>query len=297
MTKRVLANLVLFICLVLPAGSGAVAEKEDGNLATRAAGSAIRSVPAFGSRSAAQRDAQAARGEKRVNRIVGGIESAPNAWPFAASILYEDRRGRFFHYCGGSLIYDRWVLTAAHCEVEAGDVVILGRHDLRQAGGVVVRVERVVTHEHYDPNSHDNDLALLMLAAPGAASMPRVRFEVPPAIGQAVTAIGWGASEPGGPTSAVLRQVTVPAGKLDDCRANYAGLRPPVPITDNMICAGKPGQDSCQGDSGGPLLAGANDSTAQVGIVSFGAGCGLESFPGVYTRIDRYVAWIESKVS
>lgn len=292
-------SLLLLVCLaVLPACGHNVAANggQDEELAARVSGEAVQSLRSLGvsERSAAPRAAEdlPALEEEYVQYIMDGVEASVGAWPFAASFLREID-GRFYHFCGGSLVQDRWVLTAAHCKPAEGHVVILGRHDLRQQGGVLTRVESVITHPSYNPNTKENDIALVRIGAPGAPGVPNVRFGAPPAVGQQVTAIGWGALEERGPNSAVLRQVSVPVWEPAGCRTNYAELPSPRPITASMVCAGEQGKDSCQGDSGGPLLKVATGgAVVQVGVVSFGVGCGRKSFPGVYTRVDRYLTWI-----
>ncbi|XP_030751742.1 trypsin-7-like [Sitophilus oryzae] len=105
-------------------------------------------------------------------------------------------------------------------------------------------------------------------------------------------AVGWGATAQHGHVSTKLREVNVPIISNIDCRKTGYSNR----ITDNMICAGFPqGQkDSCQGDSGGPLHV-INGSIHQiVGIVSWGEGCAQPNYPGVYTRVNRFITWIES---
>jgi len=290
MTHRLfffLAMISLSACIV-----GSTTKNEADDLANRVSGPAIRSIPQPGSRSAAVRAADADQAEKKNTQyIVGGEEAVRSAWPFAASLLYENHK-RFYHYCGGSLVNDWWVLTAAHCEPTRGDIVVLGRHDLRDKGGVVTGVEEVRTLS-YNPETGENDLALVRIGAPGARGLPRVSFASPPETSRSVTAIGWGAITEGGPTSAVLRQVTVPVWDQVQCAASYTQADAGRRITDSMVCAGGEGKDSCQGDSGSPLLAGTSGSS-QVGIVSFGVGCGRKDFPGVYTRVDRYLEWIKS---
>jgi len=225
-------------------------------------------------------------------RIVGGIEAARGDWPFAAAIAFAQADGSLFQYCGGSLIAEEWVLTAAHCEVRASDTVLIGRHNLTEGDGERRAIDFVLTHNNYNDTPNDNDVALIKLAsssnltpvslidAAGSTSQP----------GANATIVGWGALSEGGSTSDTLQQVTVPIVSNDECDDVYSNL------TANMICAGRDmgGQDSCQGDSGGPLLVpdAAGGTFRQSGIVSFGIGCARPGLFGVYTRVSRYVDWI-----
>jgi secreted trypsin-like serine protease len=288
---------IAWFCFLWLAACNSVPEARTGDQSAKGIwGAKVQSAkPAGGGPSADRvswRDARD-RGEssrqstKDTNYIVGGIESAPDSWKFTVSLLFK-KGDIFYHYCGGSLIKDRWILTAAHCNPSKGDLVIVGRHDLRKQGGVVTQVERVILHQ-FNPITGENDIALVRIGAPGAPALPKVRFGAPPDVGQFVTAVGWGALVDGGETSAVLRQVDVPVRDQSQCRNSYAPTGKSV--TDMMVCAGEQSKDSCSGDSGGPLLDGAG---LQVGIVSFGVGCGEETHPGVYTRVDRYLEWIRA---
>ncbi|CAG9765523.1 unnamed protein product [Ceutorhynchus assimilis] len=105
-------------------------------------------------------------------------------------------------------------------------------------------------------------------------------------------AVGWGATSQQGQISTKLREVTVPIMSNIDCKRTGYTSR----ITDNMLCAGfKEGKkDSCQGDSGGPLHIINGSYHNIVGIVSWGEGCAQPNYPGVYTRVNRYITWIMS---
>lgn len=225
-------------------------------------------------------------------RIVGGEEAQPGAWPWAAALTFRTSTGRLFQYCGASLINPNWLLTAAHCDVQAGDIVLLGRHDLSESGGESIEVDYALTHLRYNANTQDNDISLVKLSSP-STGRPIVLTDPLDSIsrpGDPATVIGWGALFYGGDTSNTLQQVTIPIVSNEDCNAVYGG------ITTNMICAGRDmgGQDSCQGDSGGPLMANNAGTWLQTGIVSFGIGCALPGVPGVYTRVSQYLDWVDA---
>lgn len=231
------------------------------------------------------------RSDRSGQRIVGGVETRPGAWPWAVALGYHTGPG-IFQYCGGALVTADWVLTAAHCQVDVGDIAILGRDDLESDAGEEIAVDRVLTHERYNPSTNDNDIALAHLSRrpTTALSVLTDAAETAAQPGDPVTVIGWGVTREGGQTSQRLRQVEVEVVAHAACARAYE-------LTENMICAGLPagGRDSCQGDSGGPLMARQADGTwAQVGIVSFGEGCARPNAPGVYSRISKYLGWIEA---
>ncbi len=240
-----------------------------------------RAMPAHGSSSSEP--------HKNTNRIVGGVPSAGR--PFMAALLYE-KDGQLYQYCGASVVGDRWLLTAAHCEVKEGEWAVINRSDLQAAGGVKLRVEHVYTHQQYSTSTHDNDISLLKLGSDIPAAIPRVIIGTAPAPGTEVVTAGWGLTTENGQQSLKLREVIVPMiANIPQCKASYSDL------TDNMICAGEAGKDSCQGDSGGPLFVDGGNSTRQIGIVSYGVGCGRQGFPGVYTRVEHYQNWITATMN
>jgi trypsin len=95
---------------------------------------------------------------------------------------------------------------------------------------------------------------------------------------------GWGNTKESGKAPRILRKVRVPVIPQWECEWFYS----PVNITTNMFCAGFYGQDSCQGDSGGPIVS----QGRQIGVVSWGNGCGRSNFPGVYTNVEKFRYWI-----
>jgi hypothetical protein len=235
-------------------------------------------------------------------RIVGGFESANAAWPMQVSLQLTSTKQ---HNCGGTLISDQWVLTAAHCVYSGGSVVppsayiaVAGTNRVGDGTGNASAVTQIIPHPSYNQATFDNDVALMKLATPlNAMKATLVSSESETTLGAAgntATVIGWGAIFSGGPGSNLLKQVAVPLVSPSQCASYYGGR-----LTSNMVCAGftQGGSDSCQGDSGGPLFVdNRQGGSAQIGVVSFGDGCALPNVPGIYARVANYRSWIESFV-
>ncbi|KAB7502897.1 Vitamin K-dependent protein C [Armadillidium nasatum] len=153
-------------------------------------------------------------------------------------------------------------------------------------------------YPNYDLNNGDNDIGLLKLERPtsfGDYILPvclSPRFET--FENRLGIVIGWGTQQYGGTYSNILREVMIKILKRSECEAAFPGFNP---ITPNMFCAGLGGGDSCQGDSGGPFLIQEPDLRWYVvGIVSRGIGCGQLNQPGVYTKVNKYLNWIENRI-
>lgn len=236
-------------------------------------------------------------------RIVGGRPADPDEWPWLAALVHKDGQGSG-QYCGATLISDTHVLTAAHCikPFKQSDIKVrLGEYDFDQEGETkdqTFTLASMKIHERYDDATFENDIAILKLNGVATRSESVWPICLPPASEQFTNrrafVIGWGTIYFGGPTSSTLQEVNVRVWENSQCAANYAELDRNV--LDTMLCAGETNRDSCQGDSGGPLNC-MNPSTNTwelCGVVSWGARCAEPDFPGVYTRVTKYLSWIRS---
>ncbi|XP_012250657.2 trypsin-1-like [Athalia rosae] len=232
------------------------------------------------------------------NRIVGGRPTGPNKYPWLARLVYD---GQF--HCGASLLTNDYCLTAAHCvrNLKKSKMrVVLGDYDqhVTTDGIAIMRaVSAIIRHRNFDTNSYNHDVALLKLRRPVKFSKTIRPICLPQSgsdpAGKQGTVVGWGRTSEGGTLPSQANEVQVPILSLTQCRQmKYRANR----ITNNMLCAGRGSQDSCQGDSGGPLLVQNGEKFEIVGIVSWGVGCGRPGYPGVYTRVARYLNWINTNV-
>ncbi|KAF5283119.1 hypothetical protein FQA39_LY17426 [Lamprigera yunnana] len=220
-------------------------------------------------------------------RIVGGHPVSIKDYNYQISLQYFGG-----HYCGGSIISETVVLTAAHCTSGSSPSyfeILYGTDDLYSGGGLV-SVSEIFVHSQYNPSRIDYDVSILHLGGSisfSDSAKPVVLTSTPQNAGnlRSATVSGWGALSSGGGSPSVLYAVDVVEYTNEDCNSAYGS------ITDRMICFASPGKDACQGDSGGPLNDVSNKE--QVGIVSWGRGCALPAYPGVYSNVYTLKSWID----
>ena len=235
---------------------------------------------------------QAATWKKIAPRIIGGTNATAGDYPWIVSL--RDGSG---HFCGASLIAPQWVLSAAHCYDGSGPEnlkVVVGEYHQGETSTSeeVINVAKVYPHA----NGEVHDIMLVKLAQPATIAPIAMATEAQTqalSAGDTLRVIGWGDTEEGaGKYPKILQQVDVPLYDFAACNAAYNNeLDPKVNVCAGLVDGGK---DSCQGDSGGPLFFQQDGQWRQLGVVSFGDGCGRAGKPGVYTRVASYLDWINT---
>ncbi|XP_077290904.1 trypsin-like [Arctopsyche grandis] len=246
--------------------------------------------------------------------IFGGEVAKSNEFPHMAALGYDDEStGNISWECGGTLISDQWVMTAAHCiynrftQVNVKYVKLGGENRTSEIKPeYFFDIIQIVKHPDYFGKFIYNDIALLKLDR-------KILYdeELRPAclhVGNEVSdqkaiATGWGTTEGRARQSNELLKVTLDKFTVENCRSENSESRRSPRGIDNatQICYGSDTEikDTCQGDSGGPLQIynyGVHCTYTVIGITSIGRNCGVKGTPGIYTRVSYYVPWIESVV-
>ncbi|XP_007421153.1 chymotrypsin-like protease CTRL-1 [Python bivittatus] len=234
---------------------------------------------------------------RNTERIVNGENAISGSWPWQVSLQTSSNA----HFCGGSLINENWVVTAAHCNVKPRThFAVLGEHNRNSGAEPIQRrsIIQAITHPSWNAQTLNNDITLLKLSAPVQlnARVSPVCLASPteslPSGLKCVTT-GWGRTSGTASGSAIiLQQVVLPLVPVTQCQ-QYWGNR----ITSSMVCAGGAGASSCQGDSGGPLVCQKGSVWNLIGIVSWGtSNCNVRA-PAVYTRVSKFRNWIDQVVA
>jgi len=225
-------------------------------------------------------------------RIVNGRPAGPGTYPWQVEILYSGS------FCGGSLLSDRWVLTAGHCvgispastPMLQGLTVVLGAYQRDDPSAIRMSASRIIRNANYHDCNYDLTLVLLSQPVHFNSRMSPVCIAKDPNqlyVNSMATATGWGKTQTGQLSDYIMESV-IPVVSNSQCNSVYGFIDP------SHICAGGGTTGTCQGDSGGPLVVQQGGRWTQIGAVSCGSsqGCGIPNIPVVFTRLTAYTDWI-----
>ncbi|XP_036439056.1 hepatocyte growth factor activator isoform X3 [Colossoma macropomum] len=246
------------------------------------------------------------RHAKRIprGRILGGSSALPGYHPWMAALYIGEE------FCAGSLVSSCWVISAAHCflrnPLKSTVRVVLGQHFFNDTGSNTrtFGIEKYVHYHNYvqfNPTVHD--IVLVKLKKVNGRCAPKTQFIRPICLPDrfmtfpdytCCTITGWGHMQEKGNSYSHLREGMVKIIPYEKCSApDVYGLE----VRPGMLCAGSDTcVDACQGDSGGPLECVRDGVSFLYGIISWGDGCGRTGKPGVYTKVPKYVSWVNHTI-
>ncbi|KAK9758495.1 Trypsin [Popillia japonica] len=203
-------------------------------------------------------------------KIVGGADATEGQFPWQVSLRYASNNE---HFCGGSIIRSKWILTAGHCVAgkSAEDILIITGTISLSKGGNTHKISTIISHASFNPHTLINDIALIELESEldFNPSIQPIELETVPDN---------------------LQFVRLKTISNLECQLRLRWAEQSV-TADNVCTLTKYGEGACHGDSGGPLVA----NGKLIGVVSWGNPCAIES-PDVFTRVSSYVNWINSNI-
>lgn len=231
------------------------------------------------------------------DKIIGGQVVPKGEAPWMVSIQTSKYSHRM-HICGGVIINDYWVLTAAHCidhEYTNNIVVVAGEYTLTELDGTeVIRcVQRKIIHSQFESYTRRYDIALLSLREPfhdnGNTSPIQLYAHPSSYVGESCKVYGWGSTSEGGPPNDELIYTNHTVFPGSDCYRSYGGL-----MHEEMLCADNTNTQAgpCMGDWGGPLICRKEELC---GIASWSAGCSSSEYPTVYVNVTHLYDWIQDQ--
>ncbi|KAJ2948066.1 hypothetical protein O0L34_g9863 [Tuta absoluta] len=234
-------------------------------------------------------------------RIVGGDVTTIDQYPFIAAMLVRFNGQVFFQNCGGSILNEKTILSAAHCysgqNAAASRWRVRVGSSFRSSGGVVHNVARIINYPEYDKDAWDHDISVLHLETFMVFNdvVQQVQIAGPnyfPADNDRIWSVGWGQTSFQGTPSEQLKHVEQRVMNQQQCMSGFA----PGIITDTMLCVtsvSNVDEGTCQQDSGGPNL----HNNVLVGVTAFtGAPCAAAGSPSSTARISSYFDWILANV-
>ncbi|XP_038609108.1 transmembrane protease serine 12 [Tachyglossus aculeatus] len=242
------------------------------------------------------------------SRIVGGREAQTGAWPWIVSLqmIYSTSQ---LHICGGTIVKEKWIVTAAHCLKSLNNPAywqaVVGIHNLRRPHRFTqkIRVKKIIIHPNFNMDLFINDIAIFQLkkairfnAYVRPICLPFLNILINLNESTRCFIGGWGGTTEKGKHSVFLQEAEVKLVSRDICNSHkgYSGLVP-----NSSFCAsGDGGIDTCRGDSGGPFMCYIPEAEKffLMGITSFGIGCGQKNYPGVYVKVGLYKNWVTQEI-
>ncbi|XP_018346593.1 PREDICTED: trypsin-1-like [Trachymyrmex septentrionalis] len=240
------------------------------------------------------------------SQVVGGEEAEVGSYPFIVSLQIFSQ-----HFCAGSILNEKWIITAGHCINSIPILSILrikaGKYNLQLIENTeqTVKVVKAYVHKNYKGGVGPYDIGLLKLASPLKLNNNVQAIELAPPESEPTGKAwlcGWGSisttNYPIMPNK--LQHVQIEYINRTICHESVKRLTGSSPIHETNVCTGPLHNkiSACSGDSGGPLISHNGKKSVLTGIVSWGIlPCGTLGAPSVYTRVSKFNDWIAQKIN